>query len=536
MTTSARSSQGLKFIRQWTEVTAGHRVVAALVIAWLSAAAAFGQDLRDVVSGETKPLAMKLKNLGPEWRRFVVHGASSAGGNVSVNVTGNSSGATSQNNLVGAFGPSRAYVTQGEVIARGPQRYLVAYRLPAGGLDLGALLQAAVTKSPASIAKPGPDSEVYLSLLELSTVGSLQEIRPFDLGEELAESERAAQLLAQLGKDETDKSTNQRRSGTTNSPADHLPGHIKRMTWFGERADWSPDGKRILFLEKTFGDVYEVEVATAIIRPLTHHFPHHGYTRALYLASGDILLSGPERMDPAQPGDSRTQCWLSVLSKDLTQPPVPLGTKCSEGPAVSRTRPHIAWTHVSAQYPEEMERGDSRIQEADIVYEGGRPRLANQRLVLHSRDLAFKCTLETQSFVPPGETRLTFSAYGYQGTEVCVLDLNTKEVTNLTNSADEYDEPEGIFPDGKHTLVECDRQNRQGPGHVDIWKLPLDGGPYKTRLTYFSDVPGFKASNPVVSDDGRWMAFQMAKSKDAAGVGYGVFVMDLRAVKEDSGG
>ena len=56
------------------------------------------------------------------------------------------------------------------------------------------------------------------------------------------------------------------------NPADELPPHIRRMTWFGERADWSHDGKRILFLEKTFGDVYEIEVATGIIRALTHHF------------------------------------------------------------------------------------------------------------------------------------------------------------------------------------------------------------------------------------------------------------------------
>src|SRR5205809_71525 len=45
------------------------------------------------------------------------------------------------------------------------------------------------------------------------------------------------------------------------NPADHLPAHIRRVTWFGERADWSHDGKRILFLEKTFGDVYEVDPA-----------------------------------------------------------------------------------------------------------------------------------------------------------------------------------------------------------------------------------------------------------------------------------
>ena len=219
-----------------------------------------------------------------------------------------------------------------------------------------------------------------------------------------------------------------------------------------------------------------------------------------------------------KPADARTQCWLYLLDKSLTKPAVPLGTKCSEGPAVSRKRMHIAWTHVSAQYPDKLPMGSSQMHEADIVYERGVPKLANQRLILDSRDLPFRCTLETQNFVAPGEGKLTFSAYGYQGTDVCVVDVETKKVTNLTNSPDEYDEPEGIFPDGQHTLVECDRQNKKGSNHVDLWKLRMDGGGYAERLTNFSDYPGYKASNPAVSDDGRYIAFQMAMSKDAAGL------------------
>jgi hypothetical protein len=316
------------------------------------------------------------------------------------------------------------------------------------------------------------------------------------------------------------------------NPADHLPPHIRRLTWFGERADFSRDGKKILFVEKSYGDAFEVEVASGRLTPVTHHFYHGGFTRALYLANGDILLSGCKTFDADQPHANRSEkAELWVLDKALTKPPVALGTKCSEGPAVSRRRLHLAWTHVAGQYPAEMERGSSRMLAADIVYEDGKPKLANQRVILDSRELPFKCTLETQNFVPPAEQKLTFSAYGYQGTEVCVLDLDTKQVTNLTHSPDEYDEPEGIFPDGKFTLVECDRQNRKGSSYVDIWKLSLDGSGYAGRLTYFSDFPGYKASNPVVSDDGRFMAFQMAKSKDPAGVGYGIFLYDLKRGK-----
>ena len=320
------------------------------------------------------------------------------------------------------------------------------------------------------------------------------------------------------------------------NPADHLPSYITQATWFGERADWSLDGKKLLFLSKTFGDAMELDLATKQIRNLTAHYPHYGYTRALYLANGDILLSGPEQFDPKHIGEARTQCWLYVLDKSGTKAAMPLGTKCSEGPAVSRKRMHIAWTHVAAEYPDEMPKGDSRMQEADIVFEDGKPKLANQKLIIESKNLPFRCTLETQNFRPPEEKELTFSAYGYQGTDVMGVDLTTKKVVDYSNSPGQYDEPEGIYPDGQFTLVECDKQNHKGPSYVDLWKLKLDGSGAYERLTHFSDYPGFKASNPVVSDDGKFIAFQMAKSRESAGVGHGIFIYDIEKAKQAQAG
>jgi Tol biopolymer transport system component len=89
---------------------------------------------------------------------------------------------------------------------------------------------------------------------------------------------------------------------------------------------------------------------------------------------------------------------------------------------------------------------------------------------------------------------------------------------------------EGIFPDGNYTCVESDHQcdwleGSRGSGNIDIWKLKLDGtGKNFTRLTHFNDYIGGKASNPVISTDGRWMAFQSAKTTDPAGVGYGLLL------------
>lgn len=309
------------------------------------------------------------------------------------------------------------------------------------------------------------------------------------------------------------------------SPIDHLPAHITRLTSFGERADWSHDGKRILFLTKTFGDAMEIDLDTKSIRNLTAHYPHHGYTRALYLANGDVLLSGPEVFDPRDPSAARRNCFLYVLDTDGAKLPTPLGVTCSEGPAVSRGRFHVAWT--SSGYAEAEH---SWITQADLKYDADRtPRLTNRKTVLDSGDMPSRCNLETQNFRPPDERELIFSAYAIDDDEcdVCGIDLTTGKVTNYTNSPDDYDEPEGIYPDGRHTLVECDRQNHQGSRHVDLWKLALDGSGNYERLVYFSDYPGYKSSNPVVSDDGRWIAFQMAKSGDAAGVGHGIFLFDI---------
>lgn len=313
------------------------------------------------------------------------------------------------------------------------------------------------------------------------------------------------------------------------SPADHLPSHIVQMTAFGERPDWSADGKKILFLTKTFGDVMEMDVATRQIHNLTAFYPNYGYTRALYLSNGDILLAGPQVFDPKKAGEARNQCFLFVLGTSGGKPPVALGVRCNEGPAVSRHRLHFAWTEWTDPLPGDEGLSSSKMFEADIVYSSDAPHLANQRLILDGGTLPFHCTMETQNFRPPEEKELTFSAYTAKGTrsDVCSINLESGKVTKYTDSPETYDEPEGIYPDGRYTLVECDQHNHLGTGHIDLWRLKLDGSGEYTRLTHFSDYLNYKCSNPVVSDDGHFIAFQMGHAGEAAGVGHGLFVYDI---------
>ena len=80
-----------------------------------------------------------------------------------------------------------------------------------------------------------------------------------------------------------------------------------------------------------------------------------------------------------------------------------------------------------------MPPGSSQMHEADIVYENGVPKLANQRKILDSRDLPFRATLEPQNYRPPQERELIFSAYDYQQTEVFGVDLTTGKLTNYSN-------------------------------------------------------------------------------------------------------
>ena len=159
------------------------------------------------------------------------------------------------------------------------------------------------------------------------------------------------------------------------NPLDELPTYIRKINDWGQRADFSHDGKRILFIEKTYGDAFQLDLATGRTTPVTHHYYHGGYTRALYLANGDILLSGCTDFDADNPRVNRyDKAELWVLDKSLTKPPVRLGARCFEGPAVSRKNLRIAWTTEYRQFPDTYAKGELRVHVADIVYEEVTPR------------------------------------------------------------------------------------------------------------------------------------------------------------------
>ena len=260
--------------------------------------------------------------------------------------------------------------------------------------------------------------------------------------------------------------------------------------------------------------------------------------RVYYLRNGDYLMT----MGPA-----RDQAIIKVVDKSLKIPAWDLGVLAHEGVAVSRHSFQLAWAD------------GANIHYADLVYGAdGVPALKNQRVILNVDELKARDRSipgegpnatqyldyhEPQNWRPPHDRELLFSRYGTSTTghfssETWIWNMDTDAVTNVSNRHAFYDEPEGIFPDGEYTLVECDMflPVSQHAQILDLYRMKLDGtGRDMLRLTHFgnhkmpnSDVT-FKANQGVVSEDGKYMLFGEGRSNtnDRPGTGFGIYLFDF---------
>lgn len=316
----------------------------------------------------------------------------------------------------------------------------------------------------------------------------------------------------------------------TGNPLDHIPPAIEILTHFGERADISPDNQRIAFMDKSFGDAFVIDLKTRVIRCLTCSVPGAAFLRIMHLASGDYILIGPARFSDIHTSRSQ-QNELWFLSRKPGSLPQRFNQKLSEGAAVSKKNMRISYSMTHAQDPS-LPPGQSQLFVADLDTGGDAPRLRNQKMVYESRTKA--CTIEAQDFYD-NDQKMTFTCYEpHNLASVMSIDLRNGKVENMSKAPGTYNECEGIYPGGLYTNVEADRQvdtlgGERGSRNIDIWKLRLDGtGNDFKRLTNFNDYEGYKASNPVVSTDGRFMAFQVAHPADEAGVGYGILLYHFR--------
>lgn len=280
-------------------------------------------------------------------------------------------------------------------------------------------------------------------------------------------------------------------------------------------------------MAKSFGDAFVIDLKTRAIRCLTCNLPGAAFLRVMHLSTGDYILIGAERFtDIRRSRREDNELWL--LSRKPGSKPVRLGQKMSEGAAISKKSLKIAFSETRGQNPD-LPPGASRLIVAEV--DPASVTLKNKQVVYESPSNA--CTLEAQDFFD-NDTKLTYSCYEPgDKASVWTIDLATKKTVNHSAAIGAYNEVEGILPDGLHTCVESDQAAQRagwtgGFRNIDIWKLRMDGtGKHFERLTFFNDYEGGKASNPVVSTDGRYVAFQTANTADEAGVGYGILLLRL---------
>src|SRR5437867_9692507 len=148
------------------------------------------------------------------------------------------------------------------------------------------------------------------------------------------------------------------------SQLDHLPANMEVLTYFGERADISPDNQHIAFMAKSFGDAMVVDLKTRAIRCLTCNVPGAAFLRVMHLTTGDYILIGPDHFEDIRTSRTRdNELWF--LSKERGSKPVKFGEKMSEGAAISKKSLKIAFSQTHTHAPE-LAPDASRLIVADV--------------------------------------------------------------------------------------------------------------------------------------------------------------------------
>lgn len=152
-------------------------------------------ELETLLSGQQIPLTLPLKTLDNSWRRISISGLAEMADLMK-----------SWSGLLGTPTYNNVYYTQGKTVVIANKNYLVAYRIPMNGEPINVMTLATQMFNPCEgQADSAPmitmETPVSLSLLNLETIGSLNDIKVLNINQEIADHRKNNQLIAELCKE-----------------------------------------------------------------------------------------------------------------------------------------------------------------------------------------------------------------------------------------------------------------------------------------------------------------------------------------------
>ncbi|MFC5730825.1 MULTISPECIES: PD40 domain-containing protein [Nocardioides] len=313
---------------------------------------------------------------------------------------------------------------------------------------------------------------------------------------------------------------------------DYLDARFKmrRVLDWGDRPNWSPDGRRLIFTESDSEDspAYELDLDTGEVRCLTCQWGPKGLvTRIYHLPDSSFLIeAGPDLANSSSgtgtgsgPGLLATELyWMPATA---ATPPQPLDAQASGEVAIS-PRPtsdggfRIAWSGVKTL---------GQITLGELVHDGKRAAIVNRRAIttpLPRADGSVGGYGEPYDFAR-NDAAVTFWGLGFElpaNGEMFELDLATGATRRLYR--DRSHNETHLFAGERFGLEESNRaSDPEGPasgisglvgavpmvgGPFDLFVVALDGSDRVRRLTHVSDIGG-QANQSIPAPDGRQIAF-----------------------------
>jgi len=155
-------------------------------------------DSSDLFNGKGPAAVIRLKTLDANWRRVNIGGPAELKGGGIGQLAGGIFGAMFGGGAPPMSSPPPPQYTQGATTTFGGETFLVVYRPNLKVLDMAALMQLGPGGKPPPPDKLTEETSLSLTLINVRSITSLSDFRPFNLKQEIAESAKAAEDEAKM--------------------------------------------------------------------------------------------------------------------------------------------------------------------------------------------------------------------------------------------------------------------------------------------------------------------------------------------------